>query len=162
AVTTLLASAALLCAVGGATPAGCRRSTERATPHARDPSLVPRLGAHALVVHDQNKGVTPATTAPIATRARDSVFLAVSMGRTVNFVAPTDSYDNRWSLIGRRNPYANGPFYTAVWSAIDARGGPGHTLSQTKSSDPADEISLAFVEVVNAGAIGDAAYAYPK
>ena len=72
------------------------------------------LGAHALVTHDQGKGTSPATTPPVTTQPSGSLLLAVSMGRTVNFVAPTDSYGNTWKPIGKRHAYADGPFYTAI------------------------------------------------
>jgi hypothetical protein len=123
----------------------------------------PALGSHVLLTHDQNKGIAPATTEPIDTRPYGSLLLAVAMGRIPNFAAPTDSYDNRWSLMGKRNPYADGArFYTAMWSAIGAGGGVGHTLSATKASDPADEISLALIEIANGRTIRDFAYAYPR
>jgi hypothetical protein len=120
------------------------------------------LGAHALATHDQNKGTSPCTTAPIATQPTGSLLLAVNMGRNVNFGTPTDSHGNIWSLIGKRHPYADGPFFNAMWAAGGARGGSGHTLTATKPADPADEISLAFIEVKNAAGIEDTAYAYPK
>jgi len=58
--------------------------------------------------------------------------------------------------------YANGPFYTAMWAAENAKGGQAHTLSADKPSDPADEISLALIEVEHGGSIQDAAYAYTQ
>ena len=76
------------------------------------------------------------------------------------FAVPTDSYGNRWTMIGKRNPYADRRFYTALWSAADAKGGPGHTLSAPKASDPADEIDLALIEIVDGAGVEDAAYAY--
>lgn len=121
----------------------------------------PALGAHALVTHDQNRGVSPATTPPVVTQTRGSALLAFSLGRTVNFAAPTDSLGNRWSLVGQRHAYANGPFYTAVFSSLDAAGGAGHTLSATVADDPKDEISLALVEITHGHRIRDVAYAYP-
>jgi hypothetical protein len=63
-------------------------------------------------------------------------------------------------MIGKRNPYADRRFYTALWSAADAKGGPGHTLSAPKASDPADEIDLALIEIVDGAGVEDAAYAY--
>ena len=126
------------------------------------PSGPPALGAHVLLAQDQGKGTGPATTDPIATHPQGSLLLAVSMGRNANFVVPTDSYKNDWAPIGSRHPYADGPFYTAMWSAARARGGTGHTLSAKKPSDPLDEISLAFIEIANATQIEDAIYAYPK
>jgi hypothetical protein len=122
----------------------------------------PALGAHALVTHDQNQGTDPATTKPVTTQKSGSTLLAISMGRSTNFGTPTDSFGNSFSLIGKRNMYANGPFCTAMWSAPGARGGPGHTLSATKPSDPADEISLALIEVANGSVVKDWAYRYPK
>jgi hypothetical protein len=141
----------------------CRRGPT-ARSRARPNGVVPALGAHVLLTHDQNRGVTPAITAPITTRAAGSTLLALSMGRNPNFAVPTDSYGNRWSAIGRRNRYAglNGRFYTAMWSAAEARGGAGHTLSATKVSDPADEIDLALIEIANGGGVQDAVYAYPR
>jgi len=120
------------------------------------------LGAHTLLTHDQNKGTALATTAAIATEASGSTLLAISMGRNANFGVPTDSFGNVWTPIGRKNMYAGGPFYTAIWSAVAARGGVGHTLTATKPSDPKDEISLALIEIRHSGLIKDASYAYPK
>ena len=121
-----------------------------------------QLGQHALLTHDQNKGTSPATTVARETQPTGSVLLAISMGRSTNFVAPTDSYHNAWRPIGRKNMYANGPFYTAVWAALAARGGAGHTLSADKPSDPADEISIEFIEIRNDGVVKAASYAYPR
>jgi hypothetical protein len=125
-------------------------------------SAPPALGAHTLLTHDQGKGTSPATTVPVATQPAGSLLLAIGMGRTPNFVVPTDSYGNAWSSVGGRHRYANGPFYTAVWAAARARGGAGHTLSAPKPSDPLDELDLALVEITNATRIVDDRYAYPK
>jgi hypothetical protein len=149
---------------GALAAGGCHRGPRAAQAASRPAGVVPALGAHVLLTHDQNKGVAPAVTAPITTRRAGSTLLALSMGRNPNFAVPTDSYGNRWSAIGGRNPYAglNRRFYTAMWSAADAKGGPGHTLSATKVSDPADEIDLALIEVANGAGVADAAYAYPQ
>lgn len=122
----------------------------------------PALGGHTLLTQDQGQGTSPATTAPITTQARASTVFALSMGFNRNFLTPTDSFDNRWSLIGEQNPYAGDQFYTAMWSVVGAKGGSGHRLSVTKPGDPVDEISLAFVEVANGSAIKNAVYAYPQ
>jgi hypothetical protein len=153
-----------LCALLFGASAACGRGGDAGEP---PPAPVAKtgpsaLGAHALVTHDQNKGTSPATTPPVATQPAGSLLLALSMGRSVNFAAPTDSYRNRWSAIGKRHPYANGPFYTAMWAAAGARGGPGHTLSAEVPDDPADEISLAFIEIKSAARVLDWAYAYPQ
>jgi len=142
--------------------AGCREDSSGGS-EATSTSISDKseLGAHTLLTHDQGKGTAPATTLPIGTQPRGSTLLAVSMGRNANFVVPTDNYDNVWKPLGRKNPYAGGPFYTAVWSAVAAKGGPGHTLSAAKPSDPVDEISLALIEIRNANVIRDARYAYP-
>jgi hypothetical protein len=120
------------------------------------------LGSHTLLTHDQGKGTAPATTSAVTTRSSGSILFALAMGRNANYTAPTDNYDNRWRQVGGRNMYANGPFYTAVWSSVGTNGGNNHTLSADKPSDPVDEISLAFVEIANARVIKDHTYRYPK
>jgi hypothetical protein len=148
-----------LCALG---LCGAAAACERGAKPPATSGPPPALGAHALVTHDQNQGTSPAVTPPVTTQPTGSLLLAVSMGRTVNFVVPADSHGNTWEPIGKRHAYADGPFYTAMWAAERARGGSGHTLSARKPSDPADEISLAFLEIVNGTRVRDAAYAYPR
>lgn len=142
--------------------AACGRGGDAGTPPPVTKTGPSVLGAHTLGFHEQNKGTSPITTSPITTQPTGSLLLSLSMGRTVNFVTPTDSYGNTWTAIGKRHPYANGPFYTAMWAAVNARGGAGHTLSATKNYDPADEVTLAFIEIKNAARIEDSAYAYPE
>jgi hypothetical protein len=153
----LLSTVAVLCA---AVLGACR--TKSAPRPVRDGGPPPALGVHTLLTYDQGKGRSPVVTAPVTTQATGSTLLAITMGRIPNFATPTDSYGNEWSLIGKRRQYANGPFYTAVWSSVGAKGGPGHTLSSTLKNDPVDEISQAFIEIKNAVGIADAAYRYPK
>jgi hypothetical protein len=140
--------------------AGCRGSPTVRT-RSRPAGVVPALGAHVLLTHDQNRGVAPAVTPPITTRP-GNLLLSLSMGRIPNWAVPTDSYGNRWTMIGKRNLYADPRFYTAFWFAADAKGGPGHTLSAPKASDPVDEINLGLIEIVDGVGIADAAYAYAK
>jgi hypothetical protein len=155
------ASVLVVAALGALT--ACRRGPTGRPAARADGAASAALGAHALLTHDQNKGIAPATTAPIDTRPAGSALLAVSMGRNPNFAVPTDTFHNRWTALGKRNPYADGNrFYTAMWSVVGASGGAGHTLSATKASDPVDEISLALIEVVGGSAVTDFAYAYPK
>jgi len=151
------------CAISIILGTGCRQEAISG-PGATDRSGTGRseLGAHTLLTHDQGRGTAPAITAPITTEVSGSVLLAVTMGRNANFVVPTDNHDNAWNPLGKRNIYAGGPFYTAVWTAVAAKGGPDHTLSVAKPSDPVDEISVALIEIRNAGIIKAAKYAYPK
>jgi hypothetical protein len=153
----------LCCAITLILGAGCRQDAGAgsAAPGASGTGKS-ELGAHTLLTHDQGKGTAPATTAPVDTQASGSTLLAVSMGRNANFVTPTDNYHNAWTMLGHRNSYAGGPFYTAVWTAVAAKGGAGHTLSAAKPSDPVDEISLALIEIRNGSVIRDARYAYPQ
>src|SRR3954451_389533 len=89
--------------------AGCRQSADGAL---AAPGAVAtgrsELGQHALLTHDQNKGTSPATTAALETQPTGSILLAISMGRSTNFVVPTDTYHNDVTPIGRKNMYANG------------------------------------------------------
>lgn len=151
----------LCCAMTLIMGAGCRN--ELAAPGSTSGFVgKPELGAHTLLTHDQGKGIAPARTDAITTDTTGSTLLALSMGRSPNFGPPVDSYHNDWKPIGRRNMYAFGPFYTAIWATVAAKGGAGHTLSADKPNDPVDEISLALIEIRNAARIADAVYAYPQ
>ena len=60
--SSLIVRVALMAAA--AAVGGCRGKAA-APIKARPPGVVPALGAHVLLTHDQNRGVAPAVTAPI-------------------------------------------------------------------------------------------------
>lgn len=116
-------------------------------------SAAPQLGAHVLLAQNEFSGTSPAVTPPTATQAQGSTLIALSMGWLRNLSAPTDTYQNSWESLSGPNIYFSSDFYTAVWAAPAAAGGPGHRLSFDKAEYPAGEISMALIEVMNGGQV---------
>ena len=113
----------------------------------------PQLGAHVLYAQNDTFGTNPSVTPPVVTQASGSTLLALSMGWVRNLAAPTDSYHNAWSQLSGPNIYFSSDFYTALWSATSANGGPGHTLTFDKTAYPAGEITQALIEIKNGGRV---------
>jgi hypothetical protein len=112
-----------------------------------------KLGAHALLAQNDTFGTNPAVTPAITTQPSGSILLALSMGWVRNLAVPVDSFDNGWSLINGPNIYFSSDFYTEIWAAPAKRGGSGHKLTFKKDAYPAGEISMALIEVMNAGTV---------
>jgi len=82
-----------------------------------------------------------------------STLLALSMGWLRNLSDPVDTYNNTWTPTSDANIYFSQDFYTRLWVAPTAAGGPNHTLTFAKSQYPEGEISQALIEVKNGGAV---------
>jgi glucose/arabinose dehydrogenase len=118
-------------------------------------STNPQLGAHVLLAQNEFAGTNPAVTPAVATSATGSSLLAISMGWLSNLSNPVDSYGNTWTQLSGPNIYFSPQFYTAVWSAANAQGGNGHTLTFAKDAYPTGEINTALIEVKNGGTVSN-------
>ncbi len=134
--------------------------------HAQDaamPSNAPSPGVHTLLGQGEGLGVSPAVTRPVDTQPNGSSLIVFNGGYAANDKAPVDSYANRWKQVGNV-PYGNGygdRFNVKAYVALQARGGPGHTVSIEKNGNAAGEITVPFIEVRHAGVLKDVAQNYP-
>ncbi len=137
---------------------------ESPTNYAQVSSLpVPMLGTYTLLGQENQNGVSPATTAAIATQSSGSSFLVFSAGFTSNSNPPTDNKSNTWTLLGDPvfyNGY-NGAFNVKAYLASSGNGGTGHAVSIVKNGYAAGEITVPFVEIRNADTLQASAQNYP-
>jgi hypothetical protein len=148
AVGALLAAASSVVLAQGA-PAG-------------DTSL-PSLGAHTLQTQSEGLGTSPVVTQPVITQSHGSSLIVFNGGYSSNTSDPDDSYGNRWKQLGNDVPFGNGygdRFNVKAYVALDAKGGPGHTVNFTKNGNAQGEISVPFIEVRHAGVLQDASQNY--
>lgn len=148
----------MLFAVGGGAPAVAASS---GAPLAQRQNVA--LGTHTLLTQPDGEGSNPAVSAPVATQATGSSLLVLVGGYVSNAGVPSDTYGNRWVQQGPRIRYHayQGRFDTVAYTALAAKGGPGHRLSLPKNGAPAGEVTAAFIEIEHAGVLQDAAYNYP-
>jgi hypothetical protein len=121
------------------------------------------LGAHTLQAQSEGLGTNPVITQPITTQSRDSSLIVFNGGYLSNDSRPKDSYGNRWKQVGNDVPYGNGygdRFNVKAYAALDAKGGPGHTVSFVKNGNAAGEISVPFIEIAHAGVLQDVSQNY--
>jgi hypothetical protein len=125
---------------------------------------MPGLGAHGLSyyryrVNSPSSIATPAmTTQP----SGSTIVVGVGRGDNTKFVIPTDDKGNApYAEQGQMHPYI--PYYpnsgTAVYAFTSAKGGGAFKVSNT--TDPADEITLAAVEVIEGSRIQAVAWTEP-
>lgn len=122
----------------------------------------PALGQHTLLAQADGLGTAKATTAPLVTQASGSSLVVLVGGYTNNSAPPTDSYANRWQALGPPVVYSGfeGRFNARAYVALDANGGPGHTVSFIKAATPKGEITAPFIEIAHAGALQAVAQSY--
>ena len=120
------------------------------------------LGAHALLGQEDGHGKNPAISPPVDTAASGSSFVAFNAGAVVNARAPTDNMGNAWTLLGQPVVYHgyNGAYDVKAYTALAGRGGEGHSVSIVKDGAPASELTLLFVEILNAARLQDVAQTY--
>ena len=121
------------------------------------------LGAHTLQTQSEGLGVNPVMTDPITTQRGDSSLIVFNGGYLSNASAPTDSYANHWKQLGNDVPFGNGygdRFNVKAYVVLDAKGGPGHTVSFAKHGNPIGEISVPFIEIRHAGVLQDVSQNY--
>jgi len=132
----------------------------------------PSLGAHALhfyaqpgtegaVAHDSDTSISiPAITTQ---RAGSTIVVSVGRGKNNLFALPTDNKGNApYQLIDTVHPYT-GTYPdsgTALYTFPSAKGGDGFQVSN--STDAADEITLAVVEVFDSTRIAAHSWKYAK
>jgi hypothetical protein len=113
----------------------------------------PSLGAHAMNFYhlpdSGNTNPSSITTPTMATQTGSMIVVAVGRGLISRFVPPVDNKGNApYQQIGDIHNYV--PLYpnsgTGVYAFPSANGGPDFAVST--STDPADEITLAAIEVV--------------
>lgn len=122
-----------------------------------------QLGAHTLLKVGEGDGVNPAMTSPITTQASGSSLIVFNGGYTGNLTTPSDTYSNAWTQVGIPvfyNGYSEA-FAATGYVSLAARGGANHTVSIAKPFRSNGEISLPFIEIVNAGVLHDVAQNYP-
>lgn len=127
------------------------------------PSPSSSLGAHTLQTQSEGLGVSPVITDPITTQHRDSSLIVFNGGYLSNASAPEDSYGNHWKQLGNDVPFGNGygdRFNVKAYVALDAKGGPDHTVRFAKNGNAEGEISVPFVEIRHAGALQDVSQNY--
>jgi len=115
-----------------------------------------RRGAHTLAFHRYGGNSAPITTPGISTQSSGSTILAcVGRGDLSAFSLPRDNKGNTPYLqLGTAHPYTLwSTSGTALYSFAKAKGGAGHTV--TTDTPPADEVTLAVVEVMNGGLVQD-------
>ena len=123
--------------------------------------LKPRTGVHALGWCEETSATNPVATAGITTKAQGSSFLCFYGGYTSNNAVPVDSKGNVLTLLDSSYyvPYGTG-FQSRAYGCLNGIGGAGHTVSFTKNSIAAGEVSLALVEAINTDTIADSAVIY--
>lgn len=124
----------------------------------------PGVGAHALVYYklDQDEAARAITTPALTTQATGStIIVSVGRGDNTQFALPTDSKSNAPYLqLDTMHPYTRWQTSgTAAYAFPSARGGSDHRVSTIRvmsSTDRADEITMAVVEVTGGTRIQDA------
>ena len=127
------------------------------------PPAAPSLGAHTLLGQSEGQGTSPAISTPIDTQASGSSLLVLVGGYASNDAAPTDSYGNRWTMLGRSvyfRGYEN-RFSARAYVVSDARGGRDHRIQIAKPGNVAGELSAPFIEIRHAGVLQAVAQNYP-
>ena len=121
----------------------------------------PTVGAHTLAFFPCNSS-GGLTTSPIATQTSGSTILAwVGRGNTNGFTGtvPFDNKTNTYDLLGAIHDYS--PLYPgsgeALYTVLSAAGGSAFRVTAPILAG-SDEITLAVVEVMNAGVIQDAQF----
>ncbi|GAB2579052.1 hypothetical protein ISP15_00505 [Dyella jejuensis] len=123
----------------------------------------PSLGAHTLLTQSEGLGASPAVTAPLTTQPHGSSLIVFNGGYSSNAAGPRDRYGNRWKQLGNDVPFGNGygdRFNVKAYVALDAKGGPGHTVSFAKDGNATGEISIPFIEIRHAGVLRDVSQNY--
>ncbi|HUA80348.1 MAG TPA: hypothetical protein VL997_08255 [Dyella sp.] len=121
------------------------------------------LGAHTLQIQSEGLGTSPVVTDPITTQVRGSSLIVFNGGYLSNASGPNDTYGNRWRQLGRDVPFGNGygdRFNVKAYVALQAKGGPGHTVSFAKNGNATGEISVPFIEIKDAGVLKDVSQNY--
>lgn len=123
----------------------------------------PSLGAHTLLAQADGRGSSPAITPPVTTRANGSSLLVLNAGYVSNASAPSDSYANHWVQQGAGAVYHGyqGRFDVKAYVSLSAKGGPGHTVSLRKNGNVGGEITVPFIEIMNADVLQDFSENYP-
>jgi hypothetical protein len=126
-------------------------------------AVPPALGAHTLLGQENQVGANPAATAPIATQASGSSFVAFSAGFASNSNLPTDNKSNTWTMLGTPIVYNGygGAFDVKAYLALSGAGGSGHVVTIVKNGEPAGELTLPFVEIRNANILQSVIANYP-
>lgn len=124
-------------------------------------TAAPTVGVHTLAFFPCN-GTGGLTTSPITTQTSGSTILAwVGRGNTNGFIGavPLDNKTNTYNLLGAIHDYS--PLYPgsgeALYAISSAIGGTGYRVTAPMLAG-GDEITLAVVEIKNAGAIQDAQF----
>lgn len=131
--------------------------------HAQAPRQEPSLGAHTLLAQSEGLGTNPAVTVPLATQPHGSSLIVFNGGYSSAFAPPVDSYGNRWKQLGNTVRYGNGygdRFDVKAYLVLSAKGGANHTVSISKPTEAAGEISVPFIEIRQAGVLQDVAQNY--
>jgi hypothetical protein len=123
----------------------------------------PALGAHTMLNQSEGDGSSPAVTSAIHTQDVGSSLLVLVAGHADNDAEPTDSYANTWKRVGDAVTYNgyDGRFNARAFIAIGAHGGKRHTVQVLKAGSPNGEITIPFIEIVQAGKLQDVAQNYP-
>jgi hypothetical protein len=123
----------------------------------------PALGAHTMLNQSEGDGSSPAVTSAIHTQDAGSSLLVLVAGHADNDAEPTDSYANTWKRVGDAVTYNgyDGRFNARAFIAIGAHGGKRHTVQVLKAGSPNGEITIPFIEIVQAGKLQDVAQNYP-
>lgn len=123
----------------------------------------PALGAHTMLNQSEGDGSSPAVTSAIHTQDVGSSLLVLVAGHADNDAEPTDSYANTWKRVGDAVTYNgyDGRFNARAYIAIGAHGGKRHTVQVLKAGSPNGEITIPFIEIVQAGKLQDVAQNYP-
>jgi len=123
----------------------------------------PALGAHTMLNQSEGDGSSPAVTSAIHTQESGNSLLVLVAGHADNDAEPTDSYANTWKRVGDAVTYNgyDGRFNARAYIAIGAHGGKHHTVQVLKAGSPNGEITIPFIEIVQAGKLQDVAQNYP-
>ena len=157
-----MASVGVIAGCGSSTKAGGPTTPSNPSPPAPPPDPsggqagAPRLGAHGLAFNFDGTPVAPLATPPMTTAETGSTLL-VCVGRGVvsTHARPHDNKGNNYTQIGGTRTYSLWPTSgTALYSSERGTGGSGHIVTVDKSQ-PADETTLAVLEIVNGGTVYD-------
>jgi hypothetical protein len=115
---------------------------------------VPRLGAHGLSFYRYMANSPPTISTPAMTTQPAGSTMIVSVGRGDDsaFALPTDNRNDAAQQLGAMHTYTRWPTSgTAVYAFPSVAGSPGYAITTT--TPPADEITLAAVEVADGAKI---------
>jgi hypothetical protein len=150
--------AGLLAAVGCASSKGGSVAADAAAPvdiPGHTPGM-PGLGAYAMT-HYRYHANSPSSlsTPPMVTQGAGSMMVvAVARGDDTRFALPTDNKGNTAQQLGAMHTYTRWPTSgTAVYAFPSVAGGSNYMISTT--TDPADEITMAAIEVIEGSKIQD-------